>query len=935
MKKTFVKIVYLLFIMSYICTAGVTGKIAGIAIDSQNSEPLPGVNIIIEGTLMGASTDADGFYAILNVPPGFYKLQAQYIGYITMEVSEVKVSADLTTNINFDMTETTLNISETINVVAERPMIKKDEVSTRHYITSEEIELQPIDSFQEIARNQAGVVGNHFRGGRTGEVMVLIDGIPVRDQAGIYSGDLGGFTSDVPEYAIEEMDVTLGGFSAEYGNVQSGILNLALKEGTRELSGKFRIIHNPEFGSAKSFKENGITFRRLQPIITTYELNLNGPLFVKDLSFSLSGEVTDKDQGFYMNQESFDQAIQGKFTYRFSPQHKLTLGGLYNKVEWEQYYFPASKYGPGPNYQTDIYEAGVPENSDTLYIYRYVDNKDLFGKTIYQNQTDTTASGDPYNVIATRYSSGMQDYLWDRTQTTNMLYLIWSHTLDNKSYYEVRLNNFYSNYHYSTPDVDDRDEDGDREEDLVWDSSKPGPHPIYRERENNYWWVLGDDPGYRDQKSWTHSLKADYVNQFNAHNLFKAGLQFDYHRSQVENISWTLTVGTFRKDIWDEDNFDFSMYFQDKLEFESIVVLAGLRFDAFNPNGMGDAVYFPNDYNYPFSEVDENGVPILTNPKKAEVRYQVSPRIGISHPITSESILHFNYGHYFQRPDAYFLYRNYKIQDITKVGNYVGYPNLEPEKTVSYEIGIEQQIGLDYKATVTGYYKDVTNLMNWQKFIGRSIQGREMNVYTNADYGNIKGLEFTFSRRIGKYWGGNINYTYSIAKGRSSDSGGGSGSFTSVKKMNILNFDQTHTVNANLTFRTPAEFGTNYGNFYPFGNWTANLQFDYGSGLPYSTAGTNLVNDQRRPWTSKTDIRIMRTFRIVDNIGLDVFMDIHNLFDRYNVSYISNTAYYDSEDESIKNDPTVTRREADGSYIRNSQAYSTGRRIRFGLGIHF
>jgi len=936
MKKTFMILFCLLLLTSVSVFAGVTGKIAGVVLDAKNGEPLPGVNIVVDGTFMGASTDQDGYYVILNVPPGVYNVQALFIGYSTIEVSEAKISADLTTKVNFDMKETTLEIADVINVVAERPMIQKDEVSTRHYVTSAEIELQPIDSFQEIAKNQAGVVGSHFRGGRSGEVLVMIDGIPVRDPAGTYSGDLGGFTSDVPEYAIEEMDVTLGGFSAEYGNVQSGILNLALKEGSSNLNGRFRVIHSPEFGSATSFTENDITFNQLQPIITNYEFNLTGPTFLDNLSFSLSGEITDKDQGYYMNQQSFDQSIQGKITYRFSPQHKLSVGGLYNKVEWEQYYFPASKYGPGDNYQFDEYYAGVPENSDTLFIYKYVDNEDLYGKTEYTNAPGSiSASGDTFNVLSTRYSAGMQEYLWDRTQSSNLQYLIWSHTLDSKSFYEVRLNNFYSNYHYATRDVDDRDGDGDRDEDLVWDDTKPGPHPIYREREDNYWWILGDDPGYRDQRSWTHSLKADYVNQFNSNNLLKAGLQFEYHRTKVENISWTLAVGTFRKDIWNEDSFDFGAYVQDKLEFESIVVLAGLRFDAFNPNGLGDAVLYPSDYNFPFSEVDENGIPILTNPKKAEMKYQLSPRVGISHPITSESILHFNYGHYFQRPDMYYLFRNYKIQEITKVGNYVGNPNLDPEKTVSYEIGVERQFGNDYKATITGYYKDVTNLMNWRKFIGRSIQGNELNVYTNSDYGNIKGLEFTLSKRIGNYFGGAINYTYSIAKGRSSDSGGGTGSFTSARKMNILDFDQTHTLNANLTFRIPQKLGPQFGGFYPLANWTANMQFDLGSGLPYSTAGTNLVNDQRKPWTSRTDIRLMRSLRFFDKYGVDIFMDIFNLFDKRNLSYINNAGYYDSDDPSINGDPTVIRRDIDGSYVRNSQAYGSGRRIRFGMGIHF
>ena len=198
-------LIFIVFLMVGSVYAGVTGKIAGIVVDSKNGEPLPGVNIILEGTLMGASSDADGFYVILNLPPGIYTVQASYIGYNNVEVIEVRVSVDLTTTINIELSETTLELSETITVISERPLIKNDEVSTRHYVSSEEIEVQPIDNFREIARNQAGVVGNNFRGGRSGEVLVLIDGIPVRDPAGTYSGNLGNFTSDVPKFGIQEM----------------------------------------------------------------------------------------------------------------------------------------------------------------------------------------------------------------------------------------------------------------------------------------------------------------------------------------------------------------------------------------------------------------------------------------------------------------------------------------------------------------------------------------------------------------------------------------------------------------------------------------------------------------------------------------------------------------------------------------------------------
>ena len=360
----------------------------------------------------------------------------------------------------------------------------------------------------------------------------------------------------------------------------------------------------------------------------------------------------------------------------------------------------------------------------------------------------------------------------------------------------------------------------------------------------------------------------------------------------------------------------------------------GLRFDVVDPGN----VYYPADYANPYLEVDDQGIPIINNPVKAEKHYQLSPRIGISHPITENNILHFSYGHYFQRPDGYFLYRNFQMQSLTKVGNYVGSPGLLPEKTVSYEIGVEHLFTEDLKFTVTGFYKDVNNLMNWQKYVARSIGDWELNVYTNADYGNTKGLEFTLNQRPGRFWGGSLNYTFSVAKGRSSSYSGGSGSFTDARTMNILDFDQTHTVNATIIARTPQDFGMALGSFLPFADWTATFQFRYGSGLPYSSYGTGLTNDQRMPWTSTTDLKLIKMIP-VKAVDLEIFLDIYNMFDKRNVLYIGNTQYYeygDPADPSIKGDPTVVRRDGiTSAFIRSPQALSSGRLWRFGVGFKF
>jgi len=953
----------LVMVLATSTLAGVTGKIAGIATDQKTGEPLPGVNVILEGTLMGASTDPDGFYAILNVPPGEYTLTTSYIGYNNTQVTGVRVSVDLTTTINFTMSETTLELSETITVISERPLIKKDEVSTRHFVSSEEIEIQPIDNFREVAQNQAGIVGSHFRGGRTNEVLVLIDGIPVKDPAGTYSGELGNFTGEVPKFGIQEMEVSLGGFSAEYGNVQSGIMNLALSEGARQFTGRFRFT-STNFGSSSI---NSADFQNSFNILGSadtvgwkkenrymnyiYDFNLNGPEPLTsyllpaigldlpgEFGLSLSAQISDRNQGYYINQDNFDQSYQGKLTYRMSPNHKLMIGGLFNDRTYDQYYYPASKYGPAGDYPINEYKY---VEANTLNHIIYVQDPTAYPLMSNGNRGEINAEsgefgGQAYDSLRTIYSAGMQEYLWDYSQRTNNAYMVWTHSLSARTFYEIRLNSFYTNYHYATRDVDDRDQDGDTEEDLVWDPEKPGPHPIYRDRENNYWWVVGDDPGYRDQKSYTIGIKADLVSQLTKSHLLKTGFEIYSHRTKVENISWTLGYGIFRQDNWDERTIDFGIYAQDKIEFAGIIALVGLRFDIVDP---GDVVY-PADYANPYLEVDENGTPIINNPVQAEVSYQLSPRIGISHPITEDNLLHFTYGHYFQRPDGYFLYRNYKMESLTKVGNYVGNPGLLPEKTVSYELGVEHLFTNDLKFTVTGFYKDVNNLMNWEKYVARSIGDRELNVYTNADYGNIKGLEFTLNQRPGRFWGGSVNYTYSVAKGRSSSYSGGAGSFTDARRMNILDYDQTHTINATIIGRTPQDFGLTLGSFRPFAEWTATFQFRYGSGLPYSSFGTGLTNDQRMPWTSATDLKLIKVIP-VKPVNIEIFLDIYNMFDRKNVLYIANTRLYDrgdKDDDSIKGDATVVGPDPDGisdAFIRNRQALSSGRQWRFGIGFRF
>jgi len=182
--------------------------------------------VIIEGTTLGSATNLEGEYIILMIPPGIYSVRSSMIGYKSLRYEEVKVSIDLTTKLNFSLEPTILEAGEEVTIVAERPLVQMDLTSTSSVVGSDVIRNLPVDQFEDVVNLQAGVVEGHFRGGRSSEVMYMIDGIPVND---VYSGS---YAFQVENSAIAELEVISGTFNAEYGQAMSGVVNIVTKEGS-------------------------------------------------------------------------------------------------------------------------------------------------------------------------------------------------------------------------------------------------------------------------------------------------------------------------------------------------------------------------------------------------------------------------------------------------------------------------------------------------------------------------------------------------------------------------------------------------------------------------------------------------------------------------------------------------------------------------------
>jgi len=925
---------------------GTSGKITGIITDISTGLPLAGVNVVVSGTSIGAASGTDGHFVILNVSPGEYELRVMMMGYQTVTVKEVLVSIDLTTKINVEMNVTVLEAGEEIIVLAEKPLLKQDEFASKHMVSSEEMQVQPVDNIINIAKNQAGVVGNNFRGGRAGEVLVVIDGIPVRDPAAGYTGDMGGFSLGIPKEAVKEMEVSLGGFSAEYGNVQSGVLNLAMNEGSKEYHASFHTT-TTDFGSLtqKLMKKDDWWFdaKYQQKLENNYRFNLSGPVpLLSNLTFSVSGDIFDKTQGYFLNQKEHRQSYQGKVSLKISDKAKFSIGGNYTKKEWDSFYFQAGKYGPGDDFQSDLYEfyEDLDADNDTLKRYLYVD--DAFDTTRYQqglidslenpyyvtmNDSDSVA----VNFHKNYYLDSPINHLTSREKESNMIYGVFTYTLSPKTYMEFRGQIYNSSYMNGMRDYADRDGDGDRDEYLQWDSAIDGPRPLDLEREYQFWWLRGDDREFRDQKVNSYMLKWDMTSQVNKNHMLKTGLQFNLNNTDVTDITWSsvgegtdFSLNTLRKDIWNDDDLDFGAYVQDKMEYDNdLVALVGLRFDYFNPNGFGDRMKYPGDMVNPIQDYDENGEAIFSDPKEAKARYQLSPRIGLSYPISDRDVMFFSYGHYFQRPDGRYIFRNHQYRSLTKVGNWVGNPSLTPEKTVAYEVSFEHLITKNLKMSVTSYFKDVTDLINNQKFV--FPDGTEVWQYVNGDYANIKGAELTLKRLRSDFWSLQANISYSIAKGRNSSANGVS-LYPYDKTMYYLDYDRRISSHLNLTLYS--NDGLRIAKAITR-NWIMNLQYDYGTGKPFSTYGEQgATNDRRLPDYTNLDLRIHRSV----NFGksrLNLFLDIFNVLNN-DVHYDIYTKYYDE----TKLPNVIYKEELSGLEILSPSIYPAERQYKIGISIN-
>lgn len=862
---------FVLLLITGFVLAGTTGKISGI-VQNENGDPVVGASILVVGTSYGSMTNSNGEYFIHNLQPGDYDLQARMVGTGSQTAEGVVVISDMTTRIDFLLSEDATGHT-VINVTDQRGLIVFDETASVHVIRREDIETMPVSTLQDLTSRQAGVLfaggGLHIRGGRTGEVLYLVDGIPVMDPL------TNLFTMNLPLSSISEITIMSGGFSAEYGNAQSGIVNIITREGGDSYSGEINATGGT-YSIIGDERVNLIDYTQWEDQIyrgdvLKSEVAIGGPepltsfilpaigintpgntsLFIS-ADWERSGHDHLDSRGYWDNNLLDNLTVNTKLTSRLSQGTRIMLSGYYSTAErgWRDWYW------------SRINEHDI-DDGDTLH----------YAKA--EEQALPTRILENLNVIASL-----------------------TQTLSNDMFFELKYG-FYKTIEKYRIESGDGGWIGDGFTPEDWEEYNPeipalDPDGFIRSGEHQ--WLR------HDAESRVHTIRLDITNQAGSHHQLKGGFEGRYFISSESNVYRYDSEVDLSSSEAAEPRMN-CFYVQDRIEYiAGLIVNAGLRLDSFDPN---------RDW--------------------TEVKSHISPRLGISHPITDRDIIRTSYGHYYQIPNLTLLYWGSSVnQSSGSIDPLYGNPNLDAEETVSYELGIKHQFDEFTLLDITGFYKHITGLVSTQF---HETTGEYWQFVNGEGTGTVRGAEVTFIRRMNRFWGINLNYTYAIAKGpRSSPTE----EITYYYQYNItpndevyLDWDQRHMANASLELLMPQGEGPSIGNYHFLEGTGLSITWNFGSGIPYSNSGHGthawFRNQKRYPFRMNTNLTASREFRAGD-LGLRAYCTIFNLFNRRNIDRIYSAEWYDADmngDGSPDHDPTGP--------LGNQAAWSPARHFLFGL----
>ncbi|HET6568568.1 MAG TPA: hypothetical protein VFG50_11440, partial [Rhodothermales bacterium] len=387
------------------------------------------------------------------------------------------------------------------------------------------------------------------------------------------------------------------------------------------------------------------------------------------------------------------------------------------------------------------------------------------------------------------------------------------------------------------------------------------------------------------------SGRVDFTSQVNRTNMVQAGIEFS---ATPQHTNWgtpdDLLTGDDVYSQWDATELYGAAYLQDKLEFKGMIANVGLRLDYMDPNI--DWYDYSDPYTQAFTGVNAAIMDSLLPKERVSPQVFLSPRLGISFPITEASKLYFNYGHQRQRPVPTYLYqirRDYITNHVVQIAN----PNAPMELTIAYELGYEQSLfNNKFLLRVAGYYRDIRDQMRQIGY--QSVDGLvDYSINQPDNYADTRGVEVSLFKRTG-WIRGFANYSYMV---RSRGNFGYGTQYENRQDQREFERNATFTQSKpvpqpyarfNLEFVAPQDFGPSAGGIHPLGDWRISFLGEWQAGPTFTWTGARqsvrgVQENMRWKGYRMVDMRIGKNFN-VGTTNAQIFADITNVFNIKNLN---------------------------------------------------
>jgi outer membrane receptor protein involved in Fe transport len=852
------------------------------------------------------------------------------VGYANSSVSNVEVNIDRTTTINIDLTPQSIQTKE-VEIIASRPIVPMDLSASTSNINQDQINSLPVQDITQVVGLQAGIQGTTIRGGGEDQSIFLLDGINLKDERSMTS------YSKISINSLEEIQIQTGGFNPEYGNARSGVVNIVTKEGE------------------KSKYNFAITVQIQPPIQKNFGPSFYGPMNYWNRAFfddavcwtgTKNGAWDSYTQSQYVAFDGWN-SIAEIYNKGKDPSQWITPLNAQEIYRWQMrrngdikktdyvvdgafggpmpfvsemlgnLRFFASHRGERTMYMVPLSRDGFYDNNTTLKITSDIASNIKLNISGMYSETDGTTSslqGYPtlfysaYDIASNLPNPNNYGYVTGRIYNPEF----WSPSSIYRNMLSAKLTYILSNYTlieaslqkigaiYSTGPGRMRDTTKKYHIGNAWVDE--GPFGYFGDLTTGIDGRLrmGGGTGTSNDRSRlnTYTITANITSQMNENNQLKAGIEFVYNDHDINYWSYDPSLPSTNDSYkWRVFPIRGAIFAQDKIEFEGLIINAGLRLDYSNPNGEWyDLSLYDRLLTNNYGANLENLAPRV----KTDKRLTLSPRLGISHPITENSKLYFNYGHFRSMPITQDLYLIQKSWD--QAVRFVANPNLPLAKTVAYELGYEHNLFDMLLLHTAAYYKDVTDQPKTVQYLSADSKVNYSRV-VNSSYEDIRGIEITLSKNIGEWVSGFINYTYMVAT---------SGYF-GIAVINENPADQRAYLRsniyqekpiprpyarANISLNTPRDFGPELMGVKILEDWRLSILPSWNSGIWDTWNPSSLPDVQYNIQWNDTwycNMRITKNI-LISKVNLQFIVDINNIFNTKNFNpYGAFSDYFDQK----------------------------------------